>query len=152
MGIEIKAKQFENWETIPKIFSCEWGDNIPTLYIKNISEKTKSIILIVDDPDAPIEEPFVHWILRKNIIQRNEITIFWENLSEFQEWSNTWGSIGWIGPCPPKWHGTHRYFFKIYEVDKKINLNSWIYKNEILNEIEWHIISSNQIMWTYTRN
>lgn len=139
---------FANNENIPSKYTCDGEDAAPKLTIHDVPEKAKSLVLIVDDPDAPIGT-WVHWVLYN--IPPNITEIDNENLSkDIRQGITDFGRIGWGGPCPPS--GTHRYFFKLYAVDKLLDLPQGATKTQVEKEIRGHIIEESQIIGLYKRN
>ncbi|MDQ1275686.1 MAG: hypothetical protein QG610_1261, partial [Euryarchaeota archaeon] len=102
---------FESNSTIPKKYTCN-GENInPPLEFTNIPEETESLVLIMDDPDSPMN-PFTHWIVW-NIEPVAKIE---EDSIPGVEGMNNFRKIGYGGPCPSS--GTHRYYFRVYALDR----------------------------------
>jgi Raf kinase inhibitor-like YbhB/YbcL family protein len=138
---------FANNEEIPSIYTCDGKDLAPKLTISDVPANAKSLVLIVDDPDAPMKT-WVHWILYN--IPVSTIKIDAENLSsEIKQGMTDFKRTGWGGPCPPS--GTHRYFFKLYAIDKILDINQGASKSEIEKEIEGHIIEKSEIIGIYKR-
>jgi hypothetical protein len=155
MPIQITSTVFEDGEPIPPRYTCVNADISPPLDwdMSKISVPDNgSIALICDDPDAP-GGTWIHWVifnlppetsnLPEMVMQREEL----ENGA--LQGSNSWGNIGYGGPCPPS--GTHRYYFKIYALDTKLNLPSGSTKEDLLKAMEGHVLGEGQIMGTYTR-
>ncbi len=153
-SLNLSSPAFKNGSSMPSIYTCD-GENIsPELKISNIPPKTKSLVLIMDDPDAPVGT-WVHWVVYN--IPAN-IKILKQNIDKkpvlengITQGKNSWGEIGYGGPCPPKITGTHRYFFKLYAIDKKLNLPPGATKKEVLKAIEGHIIAKTTLMGRYTQ-
>lgn len=104
--MQIEAKLFRNNEKIPSKYTCD-GDNInPELWITEIPDTTKSLALIVEDPDAP-SGLFTHWILF-NIDPSTEVISEGRPPIEADEGQNSFGRASYGGPCPPKGTGVHR--------------------------------------------
>lgn len=137
---------FANEEKIPSAFTCD-GQNIsPELIISKVPAQTKSLAIIVDDPDAPAGT-FTHWVLYN--IPPNTHKIDSKNLpKESLQGINDFGQIGYGGPCPPS--GTHRYFFKLYALDNIIPKKRLI-KTQLEQEIEGHIIAQSELIGKYSR-
>lgn len=153
-SLEIESV-FNNGDKIPSKYTCDGADVSPPLQINGVSEGAASIAIIVDDPDAPIGV-FNHWIIWN--IPASETVIIPENLpkkSEIDEpiralqGKNDFGKIGYNGPCPPS--GEHRYFFKVYVLDTELNLKSGITKEELLKNIEGHVIQYAELYGVYSR-
>ncbi len=153
-ALQIKSPDFKNGEAIPAKFTCDGEDISPQLVISDIPKGTKSLVLIMDDPDAPMGT-WVHWVVynippQTRVLKRNFPKS--ETLKNGTiQGENSWGRIGYGGPCPPKGDKPHRYFFTLYAVDKKLNLPPGARKREILLAIKGHIIQKAQLMGKYRR-
>jgi Raf kinase inhibitor-like YbhB/YbcL family protein len=152
MEIKITSSAFGNGESIPVKYTCD-GENIsPPLKWSNVPQGTKSFAIINDDPDAPMGT-WVHWVVYNipaNVTELSERIPPSQKLSSGAlQGKNSWGRIGYGGPCPPS--GTHRYFFKIYALDKILDLAPGASKEEILKAIKGHILAEGQIYGKYSR-
>lgn len=138
---------FGNNEYIPSKYTCDGEDAAPELNITEVPPAAKSLVLIVDDPDAPLGT-WVHWVLFN--IPVNTTTINYTNLPpESKMGMNDFGKVGWGGPCPPS--GVHRYFFKLYAVDKTIDLLPGAKKAQVEKEIKDHVIEKHELIGLYKR-
>lgn len=138
---------FENNGQIPSKYTCDGQDLAPELRISDIPASTKELVLIVDDPDAPIGT-FVHWILYN--IPANTTKIEEKNLPNgVKQGFSDFRRNGWGGPCPP--NGQHRYFFKLYAIDKVLDMPEGASKAKIENAIKEHIIEQAQLIGLYKR-
>jgi hypothetical protein len=152
MDIKLTSSAFEDGGMIPVKYTCD-GDNIsPPLAWENIPEGTKSIALVCDDPDAPMGT-FVHWVLYNLPPDTNKLE---ENIPVTEKLENgacqastSFGKIGYGGPCPPS--GIHRYYFKIYALDKELDESSVEDKTSLLSAMEEHILSQGQLIGRYKR-
>lgn len=145
-NMNLSSPAFQNNGKIPVKYTCD-GENInPPLIISDIPNKTKSLVLIVDDPDAPMGT-WLHWTVFNIDPKTKEIS---ENSipSGALEGITDFGSIGYGGPCPPS--GTHRYFFKLYALDIKLDLSSGVSKEEIEKAIEGHILDKAELIGLYS--
>jgi Raf kinase inhibitor-like YbhB/YbcL family protein len=152
MSFELGSESFDAEQAIPSRFSCD-GENIsPPLSWSGAPEGTQSYALIFDDPDAP-GGTWVHWVLFNipaDSVGLPEALPPDPALSDGSlHGSNSWGSIGYGGPCPPG--GTHRYFFKLYALDRLLELDEGSSKEQLLAAIEGHSLGETQLMGTYTR-
>ncbi|MGQ9781235.1 MAG: YbhB/YbcL family Raf kinase inhibitor-like protein [Nitrososphaeria archaeon] len=140
----VSSPTFENGKFIPSKYTCDGDDVNPPLEIKNIPKETKSLALIVDDPDAP-KGTWEHWtvwnIPPTESIQENTVTGV-EGLNDF-------GKHSYGGPCPP--FGTHRYFFKVYALDTLLNLSPNSRKKELEKAMEGHVLSKGELIGLYRR-
>lgn len=140
----ITSSVFENDGFIPSKHTCDGDDVNPPLNIKGIPEGAESLVLIVDDPDAPMGT-WAHWIVW-NIppvekIEENTV-LGTEGLNDFRKHS-------YGGPCPPS--GTHRYFFKVYALDTKLDLGPNARKKNVERAMEGHILAKGEIIGLYSR-
>jgi len=144
--MKILSPEFVRKGMIPSKYTCDELGISPPLKIENIPSGTKSVALIVDDPDAPSGD-FVHWLIA-NIDPVGEIG---ENsIPEGSvQGKNSAGKIGYIPPCPSS--GTHRYCFKLYALSSKLNLNEGYSKTELLSEIKKTVIAQAELIGLYCR-
>jgi Raf kinase inhibitor-like YbhB/YbcL family protein len=152
MNLDIRSSAFEEGELIPEKYTCDGEDVSPPLSWTQIPKETKSIVLICDDPDAPMGT-WVHWVLfglSPDTLELPEgISYEKEVLGGAKHGLNDFRRYGYGGPCPPG--GTHRYFFKLYAVDTQVDLNAGATKNEVLNAIKGHILAEGKLMGRYSR-
>jgi len=152
MEITFRSTAFKEGEFIPKKYTCD-GENVsPPLEWNGIPAATKSIALICDDPDAPMGT-WVHWVVFNIPASANKLN---EKISSHKvledgtaQGNNDFRKIGYGGPCPPG--GIHRYFFKIYALDKRVELAPGAIKKELIKEMEGHILAEGKLMGKYGR-
>ncbi len=142
--MKIKSPNFEHNGSIPKKFTCQEADVNPTLMFEGILEGTKSLALIVDDPDAPMGT-WVHWV----VFDISVIPKIDEDSIPGKQGINDFRKRDYGGPCPPS--GTHRYFFKIYALDKELNLKEGISKKELEKAIQGHILDKAELVGLYKK-
>jgi Raf kinase inhibitor-like YbhB/YbcL family protein len=152
MEIKVTSSAFEEGGMIPSKYTCDGDDISPPLQWDAVPEGTKSVALISDDPDAPMGT-WVHWVLFNWPADFKEIT---EDVPPDKTLPNgakhgitDFRRIGYGGPCPPG--GTHRYFFKIYALDKMLDLDAGADKPALLKAMEGHILGQGQLMGKYKR-
>lgn len=145
--ILIKSPVFAEGEMIPKKYTCQGEDVSPPLTIENIPQETKSLVLIVDDPDAP-NKVFSHWLVW-NIDPKITTIKEGKKPTGAVEGKNDFGKIGYNGPCPP--FGTHRYYFKIYALDTVLNLLPETKKEALEKAMENHILAQGMLMGRFSR-
>jgi Raf kinase inhibitor-like YbhB/YbcL family protein len=145
MPMMITSNAFTDNGAIPVKYTCQ-GENInPNLIIEEYPPKTKSLVLIVDDPDAP-GAVFDHWVLY-NIMPTKEIK---ENSAPGLQGQNGKGTTGYTGPCPPT--GKHTYHFKIYALDNMLSIKAGAPKSTIDRAMNGHIIGFGEITGTYQKS
>lgn len=158
MSLIIRSTAFEEGGPIP-VRHTEDGDNIsPPLSWTTPPPGTVDLALIVDDPDAPVDEPWVHWILTgipggiTSLPEGfHESTLPSGAPSGLVQGVNTWPTIGYRGPAPPRGHGTHHYHFKLYALDVKLGAPEGIDKHALLNAMSGHILTRGELVGTYRR-
>lgn len=143
-NMNLTSSEFKHNDFIPNRFSCEGEDINPPLEITNIPPAAKSLVLIVDDPDAPMGT-WVHWVVFdmpvSNLIKVNSIP--------GKQGMNNAGNLNYHGPCPPS--GTHRYYFKIYALDVELNLKEGISKVQLEKAMLGHILEKAELIGLYKR-
>jgi len=151
--MKIVSAVFENQKTIPDKYTCK-GDGVnPPLEFVDVPPSTKSLTLIVDDPDAPGGSPrgeagdFVHWVTYN-------IPVTISALAEGTkpagvEGFNSGGRSGYYPPCPPT--GTHRYFFKLYALDAELKLSGKADKKAVEAAMQGHIIEQAELIGLYSK-
>lgn len=134
---------------IPAKFTCDGNDLSPALQWTAPPAGTKSLALIMDDPDAPVGN-WDHWILFNLPAETLGMTEGVKTLpTGTLEGKNSWGRTGYGGPCPPD--REHRYFFKLYALDSKLALKSGSTKKEIESAMKGHIVAQTQLIGRYDR-
>ncbi len=147
-SMKITSSIFKNNEQIPAKYTCD-GENInPFLEISEIPEGAQSLVLIVDDPDATRGFTWLHWTVWninpdiKEIIENSIPERAIEGKTDF-------GKTGWGGPCPPT--GIHRYFFKLFALDKMLELTDGASLDELQKAMEGHILEKAELIGLYSR-
>jgi len=143
-NMRISSPAFEHNAFIPVKFSCQGKGANPPLSIEGVPKETKSLALIVDDPDAPGGD-FVHWVVY-NAPVTNRVE---ENSVFGKQGVNSLGKVGYVSPCPPS--GAHRYFFKIYALDTLLNLKEGISKTDLESAMAGHILDQAQLVGLYQK-
>lgn len=141
----LTSTAFNQGEHIPSKYTCDGDDLSPPFAWTDPPEGTMSFALLVDDPDAPVGD-WVHWLLYN--IPRDSRGIP-EGGSIGISGKNSWPNLGYGGPCPP--NGTHRYFFKLYALDTRLNLPEGAQKADLLKAMEGHILDQAELMGVYAR-
>ena len=153
MAFEMKSPAFAQGKMIQKKYTCDGTDVSPPLTWNEPPSGTKGFALIADDPDAPMGT-WVHWVvydLPVGARQLAEGVPKQETLPDgTKQGSNDFRRIGYGGPCPPA-GPVHRYFFKLYAVDKKIGLPPGATKPQVLDAIQGHTLGQAELMGTYQR-
>jgi len=156
MSFSIRTDAFSEKSAIPLEYSCDGNDLSPALFWDNHPpERTKSFALIVTDPDAPMGS-FTHWVAydipasAKGLGKAVPTTAELKNGTK--QGMNDFGKIGYKGPCPPKGHGKHRYFFTLKALDvKTLGLSAGSNKKDVEKATKGHVLAEAVVMGTYER-
>ncbi|NWF59010.1 MAG: YbhB/YbcL family Raf kinase inhibitor-like protein [Fischerella sp.] len=150
--MNLESIAFEANGLVPAKYTCDGADISPPLNWNEPPSGTESFALIVDDPDAP-RRTFVHWVLYDlpaTVRQLPEKIAAVKNLPDGGvQGKNDFGNFGYGGPCPPS--GTHRYFFKLYALDKKLGLQPGATKNQLEAAMDGHILAEAELIGRYQR-
>lgn len=148
-NMKITSSAFEHNSSIPSKYTCD-GENInPGFQIEDAPENAKSLVLIVDDPDATRSSTWLHWTVWNINPQTKEIA---ENSAPIGavEGNTDFEKPGWGGPCPPS--KTHRYFFKLFALDAVLDLPAAASLSELQKAMEGHILSQAELIGLYSRS
>lgn len=158
--IEVSSSAFGNHENVPLEYTA-YGDNVsPQIVWGELPEGTEQLALVMDDPIAPTPEPFVHWVVYNIPATADELP---EGMSTEEQVTepaalagtingvNGLGRTGYFGPRPPADGELHAYHFWVYALDTALDLEPGLGKEELLAEIEDHIIGAGMLMGHYER-
>ena len=160
MTIQVTSSAFIQGHPIPKKYTGEGADVSPPLRWTGVPAGTKELVLICDDPDAPMSEPWVHWVIYKMPADTQGLPEGVPRKPRLKEPAgamqgrNSWpGSeaIGYRGPMPPPGHGVHHYYFKLYALEAHMVVEPGLEKKAIMEEIGDHILAEGVLMGTYQR-
>lgn len=144
--LTLKSPSFNHNDSIPSKYTCQ-GENVnPPLEIKGVHPATKSLVLIMDDPDAPAGT-WVHWTVWN--IPPDATAIAENSKPEGVEGATSFGETGYGGPCPPS--ETHRYFFKLYALDATLDLSSTAKKEDLERAMKGHILDKTEFIGLYRK-
>jgi len=154
MSLEISSDAFEPGGEIPERYTCDGADRSPPLSWSELPARTKSLALIVDDPDAPDPaaptKTWVHWVLINLPPTISELPEAATPLpSGAQSGLNDWQRVGYGGPGPPI--GRHRYCFKLYALDTRLALRGRPTKDDVEQAMRGHVLTEAVLIATYQR-
>jgi hypothetical protein len=144
--MKITSSAFQEGGNIPSKFTCDGGDTSPPLQIAEAPSGAKSLVLIADDPDAP-SGLFTHWMVWN--ISPQTGTLGEGSAPKGVQGTNDFGKSGYGGPCPPS--GTHRYYFKIFALDRELDLSPSAKRNQLDAAMKGHIVAQGELMGRYSR-
>ena len=145
-SISIASPAFQSGAEIPAKFTCNGANVNPELKISGVPNEATSLVLIVDDPDAP-HGLFTHWIVWNIDLKMTDVA---ENSAPAGgiQGTNDFGKRNYGGPCPPS--GTHRYFFKIFALDTKLELKPSARRAELEAAMKGHVLAQGELMGRYS--
>jgi Raf kinase inhibitor-like YbhB/YbcL family protein len=153
MPFTVKSTAFPNGGAIPKKYTCDGADLSPELTWEDVPAGTQSLALIADDPDAPMGT-WTHWLIwnipaKATLLPEDTPKV---NLLDngARQGGNDFKRIGYGGPCPPPGK-LHRYHFKLYALDTRLEVKAGAVRSELEPAIKTHILSQTQWMGTYGR-
>jgi Raf kinase inhibitor-like YbhB/YbcL family protein len=156
MPLSITSPAFQQGGEIPTGHTCEGADRAPALRFSGAPTGTKSLALIVDDPDAPDPKApkmvYVHWVLHDlppDCAGLPEGATAKDLPAGTREGTNDWKRLGYGGPCPPI--GRHRYYFKLYALDAMLGDLRQPTKAKLLEAMKGHVLEEAQLMGTYQK-
>jgi Raf kinase inhibitor-like YbhB/YbcL family protein len=151
MALQLFSNAFADGGWIPALHSCQGADLSPALEWKGEPADTRSFALIVEDPDAP-GGIWCHWLLYDIAATLHELAQGSKPGMPGVSGKNDFGKPGYGGPCPPKGHGPHRYFFKLYALDVlTLGLPAGVKRGELLDAIQGHVRAQAQYMGRFER-
>ncbi len=160
MTLQLTSSAFAQGHAIPKKYTGEGEDVSPPLAWSGVPAGTKELALICDDPDAPTPEPWVHWVIYKlpagakglpeGIPRKPRL----KDPPGALQGKNSWPAAeatGYRGPMPPRGHGIHHYYFKLYALDCELEAPPGLEKKQLLEKIEGHVLAEGVLMGSYER-
>jgi hypothetical protein len=156
MTLSLRSSAFDDGGEIPREHTCEGDDTSPPLSWSGVPQDTRSLVLIIDDPDAPDpaapKMTWVHWVLFNIPPDATGLAAAMtsEQLPDGTgEGLNDWQRTGYGGPCPPI--GRHRYFHKLYALDKVLSAMQQPTKAEVEKAMAGHVVASAQLIGTFQK-
>ena len=154
VSMKLTSPSVSEGQAIPAKFSGEGADVSPALKWEGAPAGTKSFALICDDPDAPVGT-WDHWLiwnipptmteLPENVEKKETV------LGTARQGMNGWPRLGYNGPMPPRGHGKHRYFFKLYALDTELSVPARANKKQLEQAMKGHVLAQAELMGTYER-
>ena len=144
--MKITSSAFQEGGNIPSKFTCDGSDTSPPLQITGVPSEAKSLVLIADDPDAP-SGLFTHWLIWNIPPQTNSISE--GSAPKGVHGINDFGKPDYKGPCPPP--GTHRYSFKIYALDRELDLRGGAKRSQLDAAMKGHVVAQGVLVGRYAR-
>jgi Raf kinase inhibitor-like YbhB/YbcL family protein len=142
-SLKLESSAFREGGLIPQLYTCDGEDRSPPLAWTGAPPGTTSYALIMDDPDAP-SGTWDHWL-----VWNLKGSALGEGARDGVSGSNSWGTPGWRGPCPPS--GTHRYVFRLLALDATLDLPPGTRKDALLAAAKGHVLAEARLVGRYAR-
>jgi Raf kinase inhibitor-like YbhB/YbcL family protein len=151
-SLSLSSPSFKEGESIPIEFTCDGKNSSPALHWKDLPRNTESLVLILQDPDAP-SGIFTHWVIFNLPPPIDGIPSGMPPLKDLmnaeKQALNDFGKVGYGGPCPP--NGMHHYIFTLYALDNTLRVPGGASKEEVLKAMEGHVLAEAKLTATYKR-
>jgi Raf kinase inhibitor-like YbhB/YbcL family protein len=157
MPLQLSSSAFARGGCIPRRHTGDGEDLSPPLDWAGVPDGIREFALLVDDPDAPTSEPWVHWILYRipatetGIVEGVHPKVEPPFPAGAFQGKNSWGTNGYRGPAPPKGHGLHRYIFRLFALDAALSVAPGLDKRALLKAIQGHVLAEAEMVGTYER-
>lgn len=143
-SIKVTSPAFHEGGDIPARFTCSGANDSPPLHFEMVPSAAKSLVLVVDDPDAP-GGLFTHWLVWNLDAKTTEIGE--KSAPKGTTGRNDFGKTAYGGPCPPS--GTHRYYFKVFALDTQLSLAAGAKRAQLDAAMRGHVVGQGQLMGRY---
>lgn len=159
-SLHITSDGFANGAPIPIRYASggSGGENVsPALAWSGVPAGARELVLIVQDPDAPFPQPFVHWILHRLPASTNHLptgvptTTEVPSLKGALQGQNDMKKRGWYGPEPPLGHGVHHYHFQLFAIDTQLSVGANATVEDLVKAMKGHVLAEGELMGTYER-
>ena len=155
--MKIESSVFSQGQAMPKRYTGDAEDVSPPLQWSGLPAGARQLALIVDDPDAPTPEPWVHWVIYavsphcEQLPQGIATDAAPPEPAGAMQGKNSWNTLGYRGPAPPPGSGPHHYHFNLYALDAQLELPDSLDKNSLLAAMKGHIVGQAELVGTYER-
>jgi Raf kinase inhibitor-like YbhB/YbcL family protein len=151
-GLRLTSPAFQNGTVIPEVYTCSGLNQSPAISWNGVPADTASLVLIVDDPDAPMGI-FVHWVIY-NLPPNTKMLPASMPISQSaqggEQGTNGSGGVGYTGPCPPPGK-PHHYHFRLYALDRKLKLEAGATAQEVEAAMDGHVLARTELVGIFER-
>lgn len=152
-SLRVTSSSFADGGTIPPAFTCDGSNQSPDLRIASLPPGTRSLAIVVDDPDAPAA--FTHWLAYDLPADTHALPAGASTpsvrLAHAMEGMNSFGHLGYGGPCPPQ-GSAHHYVFRVYALDANLALPAGASTDQVNGAMHGHVLAQGQITGLYARS
>jgi Raf kinase inhibitor-like YbhB/YbcL family protein len=156
-AMQIRSHAFADGEPIPEEHTADGEDASPPLNLTDVPDETETLAIIVDDPDAPREDPFVHWLMWNIPGEADTIAAGYppsgdgKAFNASRQGANDFGNERYDGPAPPKGEGPHRYRFQLFALEAQLDVDEGAQREDLENAMEGAVIAEDTLTGTYER-
>jgi Raf kinase inhibitor-like YbhB/YbcL family protein len=153
--LQVWSNAFEDQQPIPREYSAYFDNHSPQISWSEPPKEAQSIAILCEDPDAPREKAFVHWMVANLPTDKANLNAKVPNeasppmLMGGIQGVNDAGSVGYFGPRPPAGHGVHHYHFYVFALDTRLDLNPGFTHDEFVEAIRDRVIAQGSVVCTY---
>jgi Raf kinase inhibitor-like YbhB/YbcL family protein len=155
-SLEVRSSAFAATAPIPDRYSAYHENQSPPLEWSGAPEKTQAFALVVEDPDAPGPQPFVHWLVAGMPARIHALpeglphSSTLRDVGDARQGATSVGRAGWFGPRPPP-GGPHRYHFQVFALDAPLDLPSGFDREALLTAMKGHVLARGELVGIYQR-
>ncbi|HEY6556552.1 MAG TPA: YbhB/YbcL family Raf kinase inhibitor-like protein [Polyangiaceae bacterium] len=147
--LNVTSGAFRDGQALPRSATAD-GENVPpTLTWRGVPSGARSIVVLCEDPDAPLPKPFVHWMVYG--LPARDTTLDASLLAIAQQGKTTLGAVGYTGAAPPPGHGVHNYHFQVFALDITLTLGPGTGRGALLDAMDSHVVAAGDLVGTYSR-
>lgn len=150
-SILLESTAFDAGGPIPSRYTADGEELPPPLVWRELPEGTRSLVLIAEDPDAPLPQPFVHWIALMPSGTHGLGVLPGDDRAEVEMGRTTMLRTGWVGCAPPRGDTAHHYHFQLFALDRVLPLGMHPGRSELLREMQGHVLGFGELVGTYQR-
>ena len=147
-SLEVTSTDFTSGTTLPRAATCEGEGRPPAIAWSEVPPRTRSVVLVVEDPDAPVPEPFVHWL----VYGIPSTTTSLDGASTGREGKNSKLEPGFTPAEPPHGHGLHHYHFRVFALDDEVVLEPAAGRSALFDAMKNHVLAWGDLVGTYERS
>ena len=156
--IDVTSHAFVHGGAIPREYAMQGRNVSPPLSIRGVPPQAEEVVVLCEDPDAPLFKPFVHWILKgvspsvSEIPEGIEAGPMLHTIPGAKQGKNTMRRVAYDGPAPPPGHGPHRYHFQVFALDRPLPSPTMPpTRDELLEQMRGHVIAYGDLVGTYQK-
>jgi Raf kinase inhibitor-like YbhB/YbcL family protein len=148
--LKVSSDAFRIGESLPRAATSDGEGTPPMIRWQGVPPSARSVAVVCEDPDAPLPQPFVHWIVYG--LPGRDATLDTTLLATAREGANSKGLTGYTGAAPPPGHGLHHYHFQVFALDVPLELGAGAGRSEVLEAMRGHVVAWGDLVGTYARD